>query len=62
LAVKAKLEVVESGISTFEDEFMPHIVLPSGQTVSEWMGPQITAAYLSGLMPPMLPYMPEATQ
>lgn len=59
LAVKAKLEVVESGISTFEDEFMAHIILPSGQTVAEWMGPQIRTAYETGLMPPMLPYMPE---
>lgn len=59
LAVKAKLEVVESGISAFEDEFMAHIVLPDGQTVSEWMGPQIAAAYQSGTMPPLLPYMPQ---
>src|SRR3972149_8623439 len=28
LCIKAKLESVESGIETFEEAFMPHIVLP----------------------------------
>ncbi len=57
LAIKAKLEVVESGISTFEDEFMAHIVLPNGATVGEWLGPQVERAYLTGDMPPMLPML-----
>lgn len=35
LVVKAKLEAVESGISTFEEEFFAHLVLPSGQTIFE---------------------------
>ncbi len=55
LAVKAKLETVEAGIATFEDEFMAYIVLPSGQTVGEWMSPQIEQAYKLGQMPPLLP-------
>lgn len=54
LAVKAKLESVESGITTFEEEFMAHIVLPNGNTVGAWMSPQIAAAYQGGKMPPML--------
>lgn len=54
LAVKAKLESVESGITTFEEEFMAHIVLPNGSTVGAWMSPQIAAAYTGGKMPPML--------
>lgn len=33
LAIKAKLEVVESGIATFEEEFLAHIVNPAGITV-----------------------------
>jgi hypothetical protein len=41
LVVKAKLEAVESGITTFEEEFLPHIVMPTGQTVGEWAGPQL---------------------
>lgn len=54
LAVKAKLEAVQSGITTFEEEFMAHIVLPNGQTVGGWMQPQIESAYQGGKMPPML--------
>ena len=38
LAIKAKLEAVESGIVTFEEEFMAHFVLPSGRTVGEVVG------------------------
>lgn len=53
LVVKAKLEAVEAGITVFEDEFMAHIVLPGGQTVGEWMRPQIEEAYESGEMPEM---------
>lgn len=51
LCVKAKLEAVQCGISTFEDEFMAQIVLPSGQTVSQLMRPQISKAYLTGEVP-----------
>ncbi len=54
LAIKAKLETVESGISTFEEEFMSHIVLPNGQTVGEVMVPQITDSYQTAKMPPLL--------
>jgi hypothetical protein len=54
LAIKAKLEAVESGIATFEEEFMAHIVLPSGQTVGAWMAPQIESAYQNKKMPPLL--------
>lgn len=55
LAVKAKLEAVEAGISTFDSEFMAQIVLPAGGTVGEWMAPQIDAAYAAGTMPTALP-------
>lgn len=55
LVVKAKLEAVESGISTFDAEFLANIVLPNGSTVGEWAGPQVERAYASGLMPAMLP-------
>jgi hypothetical protein len=60
LCIKAKLEAVECGISEFEDEFLAHIVLPGGGTVSQLMRPQIDRAYISGEPPPgisgMLPY------
>jgi hypothetical protein len=55
LAVKAKLEAVAVGITTFEDEFMAHIVMPDGQTVGEHVRPRIASAYESGQVTPLLP-------
>lgn len=55
LVIKAKLEAVESGIATFEDEFMANTVLPDGQSVGEFMRPQIAIAYDNGEMPKLLP-------
>lgn len=57
LVIKAKLEAVECGISVFEDEFMSNIVLPGGQTVGDFMKPQIAQAYISGKIPKMLPML-----
>lgn len=58
LAIKAKMEVVASGIATFEEEFAAHVVLPDGSTVGEWLQPQIEAAYTSGAMPSSLLALP----
>lgn len=55
LVIKAKLEAVECGISVFEDEFMANIVLPGGETVGDFMKPQIEQAYINGTIPKMLP-------
>ncbi len=54
LFIKAKLEAVESGITTFEAEFLDGTMLPSGQTVGEWLKPQIETVYDGGQMPPLL--------
>jgi hypothetical protein len=54
LAIKAKLEVVEAGISSFEQEFLAHIVLPNGETVGDWIEPQIETSYQTRKMPPLL--------
>jgi hypothetical protein len=35
MAIKAKLEIVQSGISTFEDEFLPYTQLADGRTFAE---------------------------
>ncbi len=51
LTVKAKLEAVQSGITTFEQEFLAHLLLPDGETVAEWIKPQLESVYLSGQMP-----------
>lgn len=48
LAIKAKLEVVASGIAEFEDEFLAHIVMPDGRTVAEHVRPGIEDAYETG--------------
>lgn len=54
LTIKAKLEAVECRISTLEQEFLAHIMLPDGGTVGAWMTPQIARMYETGKMPPML--------
>jgi len=51
LVIKAKLEAVSAGITTVEDEFLAHTLLPNRQTVSEWVQPQMAVAYESGAMP-----------
>lgn len=55
LAIKAKFEVVESGIETFEQAFLANIVLPGGATVGEWVVPQVEESYRTGELPSMLP-------
>ena len=55
LVIKAKLEAVGTGITEFESEFLAHIVLPNGQTVGNWILPQIQMAYDTGDIPKMLP-------
>lgn len=54
LIIKAKLEAVASGITTIEDEFLAHTVLPDGSTVGEWAAPQLAEAYRIGTMPTQL--------
>ncbi|MCR5875111.1 hypothetical protein LRS10_13515 [Phenylobacterium sp. J426] len=51
LVIKAKLEAVSAGITTVEDEFLAHTVLPDGSTMGEWAKPQIEEAYRLGHMP-----------
>jgi len=54
LCIKAKLEAVESGITTFEAEFLAHIVLPNGRTVHDEVAPTVSIAYQSGKVVPLL--------
>lgn len=54
LAIKAKLEMVSSGITTFEAEFLAHIVLPGGDTVEKRVSAAIAEAYKSGKVGPLL--------
>lgn len=54
LVIKAKLEAVAAGITTIEDEFLAHTVLPDGSTVGQFMQPQLAIAYEQGSMPTTL--------
>lgn len=53
--IKAKLVAVESGIVTFEREFLAHILLPNGRTVGDEVEGPIAIAYETGRMPELLP-------
>ena len=57
LVIKAKLVAIESGVVSFESEFMAHFVIPGseGQTVEDWLAPQLEEAYHTGAMPSLLP-------
>lgn len=48
LVVKAKLEAVNTGIVSFEEEFLAHMILPGGASVFETVAPAIERAYTTG--------------
>jgi hypothetical protein len=43
LVVRAKLEAIDSGIATFEDEFLAYFVMPGGGTLGDRVRPQLDA-------------------
>jgi hypothetical protein len=53
LTIKAKLEAVDSGIASIEEEFLGYMVLPNGDTFAEWATPQLEKVRLNQ-MPKML--------
>ena len=55
LVIKAKLESIDSGIATFDEEFLPWVVLPDGSTVGDHVLPQLANTYRTGEMPKLLP-------
>ncbi len=54
LMIKAKLEAIESGIVTFEEEFFAHVIMPDGRTVYEHAKAPLALAYDSGEVRPLL--------
>jgi hypothetical protein len=54
LILKAKLELIASGESTVDREFLADTMLPNGETVAEAMLPRIAQAYETGEMPPLM--------
>ena len=55
LVIKAKLEAVESGITTFDSEFAMHMVLPDGRFVADHVLPAIHQGYEGKSLPLLLP-------
>ena len=55
MVIKAKLEAVESGIVTFEQEFLAHLVLPDGATVGDRVLPELENTLNGAEMPKLLP-------
>lgn len=54
LVIKAKLEAVASKITSFEEEFLAHIILPGGKTVYEETRARIEHAVTTGAKPELL--------
>jgi hypothetical protein len=55
LVIKAKLEAVECGITSMQDEFLAFTVLPSGQTIGEVVSPRIENILKTGKILSLLP-------
>lgn len=51
LCIKSKLECIESGITTFEEEFLSFMMLPNGSTVFEEVNPHVIESYKDNKMP-----------
>ncbi len=51
LLIKAKFELVDNKVTSFEEEFLANIVLPDNTTVADWMAPQLQKAFEKGSMP-----------
>lgn len=56
LAVKAKLEAVEIGISTLEKEFMAFVMMPDGRQLGDHLIPNLKQIAADGKMPKMLSF------
>jgi hypothetical protein len=55
LIIKAKLEAVESGVTTFEKEFAMHMVMPDGRVFADHAIPAIARAVSEHGVPELLP-------
>jgi hypothetical protein len=54
-SITAKLAAIEAGISTVEEEFLPHIAVPQGGTFGDYAYPALDKAYAEGMLPEILP-------
>ena len=55
MIIKAKFEAIESGITTFEEEFLAKLMIPGGRTLGEAIIPQMDEVCRLGKLPPLLP-------
>ena len=54
LVVKAKLEAVESGIASVDDEFLAYVLVDANRTVGEVLRSKVASAYLGADAPRLL--------
>ena len=59
LAIKAKLEAIECGISTIEKEFMAFVVMPDGKSLGDHLIPKLKNISATGKMPKLLSFTGE---
>lgn len=52
----------EAGIVRIEDALLHAVMLPDGETVGQWVAPQLPRIYGSNQMPPLLPGAGETTR
>jgi hypothetical protein len=55
LVIKAKLEAVEANITSFDEEFLAHIVLPNGMTMGRRIVPEMAQILDGAEMPQLMP-------
>lgn len=60
VGVKAKLSMIEKGLSTFEREFLADLLLPDGRTVGESIVPELDEAMRGGPVPSLVASLPTA--
>lgn len=58
--IKAKLALIDDGISSFDREFLSDILLPSGRTVGQTIGPDLDEAVATGEIPSLIAGPPPA--
>jgi len=56
LAIKAKLEAIECGISTIEKEFMAFVVMPDGKSLGDHLIPKLKDISQTGKLPRLLSF------
>lgn len=61
LVVKAKIEAVATGITTFEKEFLAYVVMADGRAFGDVAVPRLKEAAASGLPPTGIPLIGPAT-